>query len=111
MNEVTCANCGATRSDGKQQIRCWKCSSSEIVPNEKSDDSTTSEVRRERIGMTGEQETTITDIRIPFGRMVAIILKWMLASIPAILLMYLIMFAVALIFGVGLGGCAALLSQ
>lgn len=58
-----------------------------------------------------QHETTITDIRIPFGRMVAIILKWMLASIPAILLMYLIMFGIMLVFGVGLGGCAALLSQ
>lgn len=42
-------------------------------------------------------ETTITDINIPFGRMVAIILKWMFASIPAILLMYLIMGIFALI--------------
>jgi len=58
-----------------------------------------------------QHETTITDIRIPFGRMVAIILKWMLASIPAILLMYLIMFGILLVFAGGLGGFAALLSQ
>jgi len=58
--------------------------------------------------------TVITDIRIPFGRMVAIIVKWMLASIPAIILMYIILFAFmavfALVFGVGLGGLAALLA-
>ena len=58
-----------------------------------------------------EHKITITDIRIPFGRMVAIILKFMLAAIPAILLLYLIIFGIALIFGAGLGGCAALLSQ
>ena len=29
--------------------------------------------------------TTITDVDIPFGRLVAIILKWMLASIPDII--------------------------
>ena len=58
-----------------------------------------------------ENQTTITDIQIPFGRMVSIILKWMLASIPAILLMWIIMGAVMLIFGAGLGGCAALLSR
>lgn len=57
-----------------------------------------------------ENNTTITDIRIPFGRMVAIILKWMLASIPAVILMYLIMFGIMLICGVGLGGIAALFS-
>ncbi len=48
-----------------------------------------------------DQNITITDIRIPFGRMVAIILKWMLASIPAILLMYLIFFVIAMILGIG----------
>jgi hypothetical protein len=62
-----------------------------------------------------EQGTVITDIQIPFGRMVAIILKWMLASIPAIILMYIIMFAIiatfAVVFGVGLGGLAALLAS
>jgi hypothetical protein len=58
-----------------------------------------------------QHETTITDIRIPFGRMIAIILKWMLASIPAILLMYLIMFGIMFIFVGGLGGFAALMSQ
>lgn len=58
-----------------------------------------------------EQKTVITDIQIPFGRMIAIILKWMLASIPAIILMYLIMFGIMLIFAGGLGGLAALLSQ
>lgn len=58
-----------------------------------------------------QHETTITDICIPFGRMVAIILKWMLASIPAIILMYLIMFGIMLIFAGGVGGIAALLSQ
>ncbi len=58
-----------------------------------------------------DQKTTITDIRIPFGRMVAIILKWMLASIPAIILMYVVMFGIMLIFVGGLGGLAALISQ
>ena len=58
-----------------------------------------------------EQNSVITDIQIPFGRMIAIILKWMLASIPAMILMYLIMFGLMLVFGVGLGGLTALLSQ
>ena len=58
-----------------------------------------------------EQKTVITDIQIPFGRMIAIILKWMLASIPAIILMYLVIFGIMLIFAGGLGGLAALLSQ
>jgi hypothetical protein len=66
---------------------------------------------QEKEAIMEEQKVTITDVDIPFGRMIAIILKWMLAAIPAIILMYLIIFGIALIFGVGLGGCAALLSQ
>ena len=50
-----------------------------------------------------QHETTITDIRIPFGRMVAIILKWTLAFIPAIILIYLIMFVTMFIFAGRLG--------
>ena len=57
-----------------------------------------------------EDRTTVTDIDIPFGRMVMIILKFMLASIPALILFYLIMIPVFLLFGAGLGGCAALMS-
>ncbi len=57
-----------------------------------------------------ENHTTVTDIDIPVGRMVMIILKFMLASIPAVLLFYLIMIPVFLLFGAGLGGCAALVS-
>jgi len=57
-----------------------------------------------------ENETTVTDIDIPFGRMVLIILKLMLASIPALLLFYIILIPVFMLFGLGLGGCAALLS-
>ena len=57
-----------------------------------------------------ENRTTVTDIDIPFGRMVVILLKVMLAAIPAALLFYLIMIPVMLLFGLGLGGCAALCS-
>ena len=45
-------------------------------------------------------QTVITDIDIPMGRLVVIVLKWMVASIPAILLMYLIIFIVmAIVMG------------
>jgi len=50
--------------------------------------------------------TTITDVRIPFGRMVAIILKWMLASIPAIILLYIVMALLSLLMFAVIGGGA-----
>ncbi|MEM9016491.1 MAG: hypothetical protein AAGC68_05720, partial [Verrucomicrobiota bacterium] len=41
-------------------------------------------------------ETTITDIRIPFWRLAGIILKFMLASIPAMFVLHLIYFTLAI---------------
>ena len=62
------------------------------------------------IGMHN-QRVILTDVRIPFWRIVLLILKWALASIPAAILMWLIFAVVMLIFGAGIGGCAALLSR
>lgn len=54
-------------------------------------------------------EVTISNIDIPFGRMVAIIVKWALASIPAMIIMWLITMVVTLVFGGLFAGCAALM--
>ena len=43
-----------------------------------------------------DNRTTITDIDIPFGRLVMIFVKVALASIPAMILIYLILGAIAL---------------
>jgi hypothetical protein len=43
-----------------------------------------------------DNRITITDIDIPFGRMVMIFVKVVLASIPAMILIYLILGAIAL---------------
>ena len=48
--------------------------------------------------------TVITDINIPFGRLVVIILKTMLASIPALIIFYAIMFAISILFLLAVGG-------
>lgn len=53
------------------------------------------------------QEVSITDINIPFGRMVMIILKWMLASIPAAILMWCIVAFFTMFFG----GCTAMMMR
>ena len=54
------------------------------------------------------QPVTVTDVNIPFGRLVVLILKIMLASIPAVLIMYAIMAAIGLLFVGLLGGLGAL---
>ena len=57
-----------------------------------------------------DHRITLTNIDIPFGRMIIIILKLMLAAIPAVLLLYAVIFGIMLLFGLGLGGCAALMA-
>ncbi len=54
---------------------------------------------------------TLTNIDIPFGRLIVIMLKTMLASIPAILIMYAALAAIAMVIfmifgamGLALGG-------
>lgn len=44
---------------------------------------------------------TLKDVDIPFFRMVVIILKWSLASIPALILLWTILFFVGLVLGAG----------
>lgn len=56
-------------------------------------------------------KVTVTDIDIPFGRLVVLILKFMLASIPAVLIMYAVLGVIALLmFGV-LGGAAGVFNK
>ncbi len=56
--------------------------------------------------------TTITDIRIPFGRLVAIIFNFIIASIPAILFVYFVLALISLalmgVFGGILAGSGVL---
>ena len=39
----------------------------------------------------GSQAVTVVDIRMPFGSMVIFLIKWALASIPAIIILWLIL--------------------
>ena len=55
--------------------------------------------------------TVIRDIDIPFFRLVAIILKFMFASIPALILFYAILFGLLLAVASVFGGAAGLLNH
>jgi hypothetical protein len=45
------------------------------------------------------QQVSVRDVSMPFGSMVVFILKWTLASIPAMLIIFLIAMVIAGIFG------------
>ena len=45
------------------------------------------------------QKVSVSDVSMPFGSMVVFILKWTLASIPAMLIIVLIALVIAAAFG------------
>lgn len=59
----------------------------------------------------GQTPTVITDIDIPFGRLVMILVKFALAAIPAYLMLLAIFLVIFLIFGTVFGGLAAVLQH
>ena len=46
------------------------------------------------------QEVTVTDIKMPFGSMVVFMVKWALASIPAIIILFLVGAVASAVFSV-----------
>lgn len=51
----------------------------------------------------GNQQVVVTDIKIPFWSMVVLMVKWTLAAIPAILILFLIAAVFSAIFGTMFG--------
>ena len=47
----------------------------------------------------GRQEVVVTDIKIPFLSMVVLLVKWALAAIPALIILFLIFSVLGAIFG------------
>lgn len=45
------------------------------------------------------QKVSVSDVSMPFGSMVVFILKWTLASIPAMLIIFIIALIIAGLFG------------
>lgn len=54
--------------------------------------------------MTDQTEVVVTDIRMPFGSMVAFMVKWTLASIPAFIILALFIAIFAGVFAGMFGG-------
>ena len=49
-----------------------------------------------------KNEVVITDIKLQFGAMVSFMVKWVIASIPAMIILFLVGFLVMGVFGVGI---------
>ena len=49
-----------------------------------------------------KNEVVISDIKMQFGSMVVFMVKWVIASIPAMIILFLVGFLVMGVFGVGI---------
>jgi len=61
--------------------------------------------------MDDKQTTVVSDINIPFGRMVVLILQIMLAGIPAAILFYFVLFLLMALFSALFGTGLAMFGQ
>jgi len=52
----------------------------------------------------GRQEVTITDIKMPFWSMVMFMIKWAIATIPAMILLYVIGIGLIMLTSIILAG-------
>ncbi len=52
----------------------------------------------------GYQDVVVTDIKMPFGSMVAFMVKWVIASIPAFIILAILFAIITAIFGGIIGG-------
>ncbi len=50
------------------------------------------------------QYTVITDVQIPFGRLVALIIKYLFAAIPALIIFWIFLLIIGLILSAIFGG-------
>jgi len=53
---------------------------------------------------TPEQDVRVVDIKMPFGSMVIFMVKWAIASIPALIILFVLAAIVVGFFGGFLGG-------
>ena len=51
---------------------------------------------------SNKNEVVITDIKMQFSSMVVFMVKWVIASIPAMIILFLVGFLVMGVFGVGI---------
>ena len=54
------------------------------------------------------QRISVVDFDMPFGRMVVFMIKWAFAAIPAIIIIWAVVFSFLLILAMFFGGIAAL---
>ena len=104
-----CEDCGYINVVNKGSKDCEKCNGKREDDiesrNDGSDKQTNSkiiEVSTHKGNSTQFQPVIIEDIKMPFPSMIIFMVKWAIASIPAIIILFLIWMMVMGLFGVGI---------
>lgn len=109
-NDLYCEDCGASlenaevEADDTERLR---------MPDTQSEESRSGGLRPPEMfgydhsasGSSGPQDVVVRDIQMGFGSMVEFMVKWAIATIPALIILTLIGWAIAA-FLLGLGGAA-----
>ena len=106
MEQVFCKKCDSEKSlkEGKKNLNlCPDCNSdlsaglkssstpkAKTTSTKKKNESKTIEVSTHKGESEQFQPVTIEDIKMPFGSMVMFMVKWVIASIPAMIILFII---------------------
>ena len=88
---------------------CPECGIEVTIPNKTREPVPSSSAvdRRKTTAANRPEAVVITDIKMPFGSMIVFMVKWALAAIPALILLFIIYSILFGIFGAMLGGLIA----
>ena len=101
-DEAECNKCGgktiiqedAKVADSKRVVDAWE-------QEQKAETMEKKAIHTDDTNSTN-QDVVVTDIRMPFISMVIFMVKWVIASIPAMIILFLVGFLVMGVFGVGI---------
>ena len=93
-----CKNCKEQSTDSFDN--CWNCGSDTKGGKQSNFDKTKQSVSSGAEGNSNVQDVVVTDIKMSFSSMVVFMVKWVIASIPALIILFIIGFFVVSLFGV-----------
>lgn len=107
---MKCSSCGYefTMREMQEQAACPKCAENKALEartaeiraeRRKADAAMAPHVRKVAEQYRGAQPVVIVDINMSFGAMVTFMVKWVLASIPAIIILVLLFTGIPAFFG------------
>jgi len=95
MAEQKCVNCGKMyeEDESKKDIFPKKCGKKDCIKKNKKTNS------HNKIDVKKYQKVKVADFNMSFGNMVIFMVKWVIASIPAMIILFFLWFILMMIVG------------